>query len=194
MKKTLLTLIAAITLLASHTPLIASPTVGLSYGTTNVKLATATTDALKALEVKLTTLSGSFIYKDRAYFPVTGGALDLANAKGEILHSGGLKFAKGETTVTVSGFIIDTTGTTPVLTGLAAVNGSVVGRIPLFDIGLPSTLTLPLPEKRRFSLSDVTLKLRAEAAGALNTAFSVTAFTAGLDIGTAAVRSHARKL
>jgi hypothetical protein len=193
MKKTFLTLAACAFSLIS--PVLADPTIGFVRGFTTVKLASATTDALTALGVTPSALPGSYLHHGRAYFPIFGGALDLETAVGEILHSGGLKFAKGEVKVTLSGFSIDTTDGA-VLTGLAAVNGDVVGRIPLFDVVLPAGITLPLPapEGRRFELEGAMLKLRPEAAAALNASFSVTAFAAGLEIGTAKIRSHVRKL
>jgi hypothetical protein len=190
MKKLLLTAaICSLTLITSH----ADPTVGLRYGATSVKLSTTTTDALTALEVKPSALSGSYLYGSYAYFPIFGGALDLENAKGEILHSGGLKFKKGDVSVTLAGFSIDTTGAAPVLTGLAAVNGDVVGRIPIFNVVLPEGFSVPLPESSSLRLSDVKLTLTETAAGALNASFGVTAFAAGLDIGTARVHSSVRK-
>jgi hypothetical protein len=191
MKKTLLTLVACSLSLLST--LQADPTVGFVYGNTSVRLASATTDALTALGVTPSALPGSFLHRGRAIFPIFGGAIDLETAKGEILHAGGLKFQAGTTTVTLSGFSIDTTNGA-VLTGLAAVNGDVVGRIPLFDVVLPAGLTLPLPECRRFHLEAAKLTLREEAAAALNASFAVSAFAAGLEIGTANISSSVRKL
>jgi hypothetical protein len=188
-KLPLAAIICSLTLFSAQ----ADPTVGLRYGSTSVKLSKTTTDALTALEVTPSALSGSYLYRDMAYFPIFGGAIDLANAKGEILHSGGLKFKKGDVTVTLAGFTIDTTGEAAVLTGLASVNGDVVGRIPIFNVILPAGFSVPLPESSSLRLSDVKLTLTDTAAGALNASFSVTAFAAGLDIGTARVHTSVRK-
>ncbi|NJM36514.1 MAG: hypothetical protein HC845_00780 [Akkermansiaceae bacterium] len=100
------------------------------------------------------------------------------------------------TTVELRNFIIDTTGATPVLTGLVVANENTVGRLPLFDLVLPEGITLPLQPKgsmKSLTLSGVSLKLTAGAAEALNGAFNVTAFAEGLPIGTAKVRAFGLK-
>jgi hypothetical protein len=75
------------------------------------------------------------------------------------------------------------------LTGLVIANGSVVGRIRLFDIALPAGITLPLQPaaNRFFDLAGARLTLSGGAATALNGVFGVTAFTAGFPIGTGRV-------
>ena len=106
-------------------------------------------------------------------FRITGGDIDLENAAGEILHSGGLSLSAGETVVELKSFAIDTSAAEPVLTGVAIVNEQLVGRIPLFKLSLPE-LSLPLqPAQRRFfgfsfsrlSIPGVGLSLTGEAAG-----------------------------
>ena len=95
------------------------------------------------------------------------------------------------TTVELRNFIIDTTGTAPVLTGLVVANEGTVGRIPLFDLVLPTGIMLPLKAQgpmKSLTLAGVSMKLTSGAATALNDAFGVTAFTAGLPIGTAKVK------
>jgi len=54
---------------------------------------------------------------------------------------------------------------------------------------LPAGLTLPLNPERGFflRLEGVGVTLDAQAAAALNSVYSVTAFQGGLDIGTASV-------
>ena len=96
-----------------------------------------------------------------------------------------LRLVAGETVVDLKQFIIDTTAA-PVLTGLAKVNGSVVGRIPLFKVSLPA-LDLPLPSARKLVISGAGLTLTPEGAAALNSIFGVTAFVEDFPIGTARV-------
>jgi hypothetical protein len=193
MKKILLSLLLCGATLAATPMLRAAPAAGFVNGHTVVRLSDVTVGALGTLGVRLTALPNSTVSGRFAVFPITAGAIDLANAKGEILHSGGLTFSAGNVRVVVSGFNIDTTHGA-VLTGLATVNGDVVGRIPLFNLVLPAGLTLPLPQSRHFSLRGVGLQLTAEAAAALNASFNVTAFAAGLDIGLANVGAAVRKL
>ena len=90
--------------------------------------------------------------------------------------------------VRLESFILDTTGTTPVLTGLVVANGTLVGRLPLFNLQLPAGLTLPLrPEHGQLNLDGVGLTLTSGAAAALNSVFYVTALKGGITVGTANV-------
>ena len=121
-----------------------------------------------------------------ATFPITEGAIELPTARAEINHAGGFILSNGSTQVRLENFTIDTTST-PVLTGLVVSNNSLVGRIAIFDLQLPSGLTLPLAPTADglVNLQGVGMKLDAAAASALNSAFSVTAFQAGSNVGTA---------
>jgi hypothetical protein len=171
----------------------AAPTVRLAGNATAVTFSGAFTGALGALGLDVDPLGNTALGGGRAFFPISSGAIDAANARGEILHLGGLRLEKGPIRVDLSDFVIDTTGT-PRLTGLVVANGDVVGRIPLFDLALPH-ITLPLtPVNGRFvRISSVGVTLTADAAAALNQVFGVSAFTAGFDIGTADVRAVIRR-
>jgi hypothetical protein len=122
----------------------AAPTASLQAGFTAVRLDSGFTAALGTLGVALGTLPRSGVYQGQAYFPIVGGALDLANAKGEIPHAGGLTLTAGATRVELSDFVIDTFDAKPVLTGLVVVNDSIVDRIPLSDLVLPPGFTVPI--------------------------------------------------
>ncbi len=160
----------------------------LDSGITTVKLSGTFTSALQSLNVTPGTVAPTRIRNGSAWFPVTGGAIDLDTAAGNIIHSGGLTLEAGGIKVSLQSFIIDTTGAAPVLTGLVAVNDKLLGRVPLFNLALPSGFTLPLkPEGRFVELKGVGVTLTSQAAGALNGVYSVSAFAAGLDIGTADV-------
>lgn len=183
---------AAITVsVVSVSTAIAAPTAGLQSGYTAVKLDPGFTAALTSLNVKLGTLPKSGVYQGQAYFPIVGGAIDLASAKGEIPHAGGLTLTAGVTRVELSDFVIDTFEAAPVLTGIVVVNDSIVARIPLFDLTLPPGFAVPLTADRgRFiTLNNVGVKLNLTAATALNDVFKVTAFAGGFTIGTAKVQT-----
>lgn len=163
----------------------AAPSASLATGKTVVVLAPELLSALTSLGVSAGKIEEAKLKGTTATFPVIEGDVDLGTAKGEILHSGGLSLSAGGTTLKISNFIIDTSGDAAVLTGLAKVNESVVGRIPLFSVTLPS-LSLPIqPQRGSVSIPHVKLALRAEAAEALNAIFGVTAFQAGIPIGDA---------
>lgn len=183
------TFVAALLILGSLTPSIsAAPTALLTDGKTTVTLSNDFLAAVVALRLSAGTTGEGTLRSGVASFPVTGGALDLATAKGEINHTGGLVLSAGTTRVELLSFNIDTSTSRTVLTGLVTVNGDFVGRLPLFDLTLP-TLTLPLQPQafNNLFIPGVKVTLSAEAAQALNTVFGVTAFTQGFNIGTASV-------
>src|SRR5512145_1319338 len=164
----------------------AAPTAQIRDGYTLVELLPEFVGALNSLGIAPSKVLPATLYQRIAYFPITGGRLDAANAKGEVPHSGGLTLTRGGTQVVLTDFIIDTTST-PKLTGIVTANGSIVGRIPLFNLALPP-LGLPLqlpagPETLLIEGNRVTLT--AEAATALNGAFGTTAFTPGFYLAVA---------
>lgn len=166
---------------------VAAPTVGIKSGVTTVTPDGGFLAAAKSLSVTVGPIQGKTLA-----FPFLAGNIDLANAKGEILHSGGIVLKSATTTVELRNFIIDTTGTMPVLTGLVVANEVTVGRIPLFSLVLPANITVPLQAKgkmKMLTIPGVTLNLTAGAATALNGAFKVTAFKGGLLIGSAKVKA-----
>ena len=180
--------VVAFTVLAAGLP--AQQTKTLFTGRTSVKLSSAFTTAVADLGVSVGRVFPTEIWDGWAVFPVTGGAIDLDTASGNILHSGGLTLKAGDTKVTMQSFIIDTTGK-PMITGLVSVNGKLLGRIPLFDLTLPAGFSLPLHLKEnRLALKGVGLTLDAQAAGALDAVFHVNAFTAGFPIGSAQVVAY----
>lgn len=161
-------------------------------GKTAVQLSPVFTGALTSLNVTPRAIGRAQIVNGSAQFPIIEGTLDVATARGEVVHQGGLSLSAGTTRVELKNFVIDTTGTTPVLTGLVVANNSVVGRIPLFNLQLPPDFQTPLPIFRTFAnrilvLSNVNVTLTQQAATALNGAFNVTAFAEGIPIGQAVV-------
>jgi hypothetical protein len=161
----------------------------MMFGTTSVSLSFAAVDALGSLGVAIGALGPGQLNGTTASFPITAGELDLTTAKGEIFHSGGLSFTAGGTVVQLFNFTIDTTSS-PILTGAVAVNGTLLGRLPLFDLQLAG-LSLPIQPASGYglTLTNVGVTLDAAAAGALNKVFNVNAFVPGLTIGTATVKT-----
>lgn len=191
-KKSFRAIIGLATALIVMTPSLsqAAPTRSFYYGDTSVALSSDFVGAIGALKLDVKAYRGSWLRNGRARFGITDGDIDLANAKAEIIHSGGLRIVAGKTTVELRDFIIDTMGAKPVLTGKVVLNDDLIGRVPLFDLTLPA-LTLPLDVHpyTHFQIPGVKLTLSETAAGALNAAFGVSAFTAGFNIGTATVSS-----
>ena len=69
------------------------------------------------------------------------------------------------TIVELTTFIIDTTSA-PVLTGLVIVDGTLLGRVPLFDLDLSEAIIRQ--KYRKLSIRNVVLTLTEAAAEALN--------------------------
>lgn len=152
---------------------------------TDVTFSSVFASALESLGVSVKPLGNAKIINGKAQFKIPLASLDLESAKGELVHSGGLRLKAGSTIVDLTNFIIDTTNTSDAyLSGLVKVNGSVVARLRLFDLTLPA-LSLPLPKQKNLLIPNVVVELNAGAASVLNQVFGVSAFTGGLLIGDA---------
>jgi hypothetical protein len=157
-------------------------------GVTSVKLSKELIGALTSLKVAPSVLAPSSINPQLIVrFPISTGVLEKGG-RGEVDHTGGLQLKAGGTTVSLSSFIIDTTASTPQLTGLVVANGQLVGRAPLFSISVATGGGISVG-KRLATGRGIKLALTAEAAQALNVAFSVSAFSAGIPIGNASFRA-----
>jgi hypothetical protein len=184
--------IATGAILALSAPIaMAAPSFTTDGGRTSVLLDRGFLSALQSLSVKPGAISPGRLVASKgktwAVFGITTGVVDLKPLKAEIAHEGGLTLRAGKTKVELSSFLIDLTGSRPVLTGLVVVNDSLVGRLPLFDLNLGSAKVQNLHDYLR--VNGVAATLSAEAASALNGVFGITALTGGLPVGTAHVRT-----
>jgi hypothetical protein len=184
---TLLSCLALSSFASFASPVSAEPTQSIGGGNTIVTLAPELLTSLQSLNVRASRVEESSARNNAIAFPVIEGLVDLANAKAEILHSGGLRFSSDTTSVKLINFVVDTSGESPVITGDLVANNSFVARAPLFNAELPS-LELPLqPTRRSLRIRPVQLTLTPDAATALNEAFGVTAFQADQAIGQASI-------
>lgn len=154
-------------------------------GVTSVRFSSGFLGAANSLGLSVSPIVSAGVRGANVSFPITWGTVDGGSLRGEIMHSRFLLFQKGNAAVKLEGFIIDTTGPQPFINGLASANGSVVGRIPLFNLDL-STATITQAGSV-IQISGVGVTLRSEAAAALNSVFSTNAFVEGFNIGTATV-------
>jgi hypothetical protein len=171
----------------------AQETVRTLSGSTRVEFASGLVSALNALKVTLKPVHPGIVTSGKksgveAHFPIITGVIDLDTAKGDFTHSGGLKLVADSMTVEITDFEINTANLSAAqLLGNVTVDGTYVGKLALFDLTLPE-VTLPLtPKDGEVKIPDVQVTLTQAAASALNQAFSVSAFTAGLQIGIATV-------
>ena len=152
-------------------------------------------------------IPGQFVKGQATYrFPITGGAFDLQTLQGEFIHSGGILVTTDAITVSLTDFIVTHVApaeepTEPVeepiepapvsnLSALVTVNGTLVGRIALFQIDSTAAgLAKPhaLAKNKKVPLNNLALTLTAEGAEALNSAFDLTAFTEGDAVGSVSV-------
>jgi hypothetical protein len=136
--------------------------------------------------IKARAFEESITARNSILFAINEGTIDLANARGEILHAGGVRFVSSSVNVRLVNPKIDTT-ITPVLLALVIVNDQVIERLPIFDVKF-SDLSAPLkPKKGTLRLKNATLTLRSEGAEALNAVFDTDSFSAGQTFGTATV-------
>lgn len=191
LKHAFATLALSTSILCATTSVSAAPTLPAVGGATTVQLAPSFLDALNSLGVTpAAVFPGRLKARSEgvlAAFPITTGELDAGTLKAEIDHAGGLSLKAGGSVVKLTDFIVDLTTSAPVLTGLVTVNGSLLGRVPLFDLDT-SKIKAGLHENVA-KVSNVGVTLSKTAAGALNSVFGITALSKGLVIGTAAVRA-----
>lgn len=179
--------LVALIFLVSATASLGQSTSGIQSGKTTIRLAETFVSTVTGFGAQLGTVSPTQLQNGGVDFPITGGAIDLATAKGQFLHSGGLTFTSGSTQVRLESLIMDTTGTTPQITGLMVIDNVLAGRLPLFDLKLPTGLTLPLKTTDDvLSLTDVAVTATNATAQTLSTRFKVTV-PANLVVGTASV-------
>jgi len=159
--------------------------VDLVTGVTLLELDAGTAGVLGENGVVVTTLGAARSSEDAEAvptfsFPITYGFVDTETLAGIIVHRGGLELSAGDTSVRVRNFVIDTEEGQ-----LTARVSGIRGRVPLLDLDLSAAAPLV---QREFVLVDrVGATLTEEAAEALNEAFDVDLFAAGLPIGTAQV-------
>jgi hypothetical protein len=113
-------------------------------------------------------------------FPITDG--ELADGKARIDHSGGLTFSAGDASLTATDFAVKVKGARGLL--VAQVGGAPV---PLLKLDLSSASVGRLGAAT--TIGGIEATLTREAAKALNATFGVSLFTAGLPIGTVAVKA-----
>lgn len=150
-------------------------------GGTTLKIDSGTAAALTSLGVAVTPIKPAKAAGGGVRFPVTGGRLDSKTLVGNIRHSGGLRFSNGTTTVDLTRFTINIDAQPDLV---ATVGGKRVSILNLDLSGLKNR-----SKGKSIKLSGVKASLTADAAAALNGAFGVTAFTEGLALGTASVKT-----
>ncbi len=165
--------VAALAVTSTQVSASALAPTGKARGATTVTLNTSTIGAVVGLGLTPAAVGPGVLGGDPlvAAFPIVGNSKD-----GVIKHTGGLSLTAAGTALTLTNYQIDTAE--GVLTASAAVNGTDVGRLPLFDLGAADSQT--------GCAATAELTLDQEAAGALTAVFGAPNLT-GADFGTACV-------
>src|SRR4030095_3868609 len=188
MNKLLYTLI----LTASLSIPVFADTADIKFGTTVITFSDTVATGRDAAEVVFKKAQPARINpgKGTLTFVASGGAIDLVNAKTEIINSGGVILTKGEATVTLLDPIVELSevgAETPVakISATVVVNGVSQGRKDLFNIsGTVLTAPVDVPHNRKITAKDLNVTLTSEAATALNAALGITVFTSDTAAGT----------
>jgi Htaa len=174
-------------LTAAAATLLVAPTAGakvrLAGGATALELAPATAEALADNGVSVTPLNPAKVRRGAVAFPITGGSIDPATARGHIDHSGGLALRAGGTRVALRSFRVHVGAKRAILTARAGGDRLTVlslslARAKLSRSGLGTTVR------------GVRAVLSGQAARALNAAFDTRLFAKGLPIGRVALRAR----
>lgn len=174
-----LSLATAVVAMVALFALVSTASAAGVRGNTTLKLDPNTAAALTSLGVAVAPVAPAAAGTSGIAFPITGVSGTLRPLAGSINHSGGLTFSKGTTVVPLTNYTV-VIGSNPRL--IASVG---TARVAILKLNLSQAKIGA--SWHGLTISNVKATLTADAAGALNGAFSTTAFTAGLPIGVAAV-------
>lgn len=153
-------------------------------GGTTLKLDAGTASALTSLGISVAPVDPAKSGPKGVTFPITGGKVNSKTLAGNIRHSGGLRFSNGTTVVDLTRYTINIDKKPDLV---ATVGGS---RVSILSLDLSKLKNSS--KGKNIRLSGIKASLTADAAAALNQAFSTTAFTEGLVLGTASVKAKVK--
>ncbi len=158
----------------------------VAYGRLTVNLSSNFLSSIGGIGISVTDLNGNALPSGTTTFRGVGGALDVTTARGELLHSGGYLVTIGNTMVELRSPVIDTTvASTPVISVLVIVNGSVVSRMPLFTMSMPSGFATPLATSAgTVQLTGIALSIAPQMAAELNAVLGQNLIPSGYAAGT----------
>jgi hypothetical protein len=157
-------------------------TLKIKGGTTTLVPSQGALDALTALGITPSAIAPGTLGSGGFAFPVTRSRISAKDYSGTIRHAGGIRLTKGATVVELTRFWINVDAE-PDLT--ARLGGD---RVSILDLDLSgATITR---SKKVLTVAGVKATLTAGAAQALNGAFGSSAFTEGLELGTATVKAR----
>ena len=162
------------------------------YGQTTVALNSAFTQQLSAQGVTITDLNGNVLPNGTLTLNTLEGVLDLQTAFGEVFFSGGYQVTAAGQTIRVQdlAFSIEN-ATTAYISGVFVVNGSFLGRQPIFTVNrnpVGTVYTLPLkPQNGVIAFNGFSLGLSPYFINLINGAVGQSGLNAGTQIGSSNV-------
>ena len=161
-------------------------TTPIGGGTTTLALDAAVGRALAGADISVAPVGPAPASERGIAFPITRGVLNDGSGAGRLEHSGGLTFAKGNASVSLTDFIV-TIDRHPVLTAKVGDD-----RIAILDLDTDAARVSNSAFGVR--VSDVDVELRSAAAQALNAALGTTAFAGGLGLGEVTVEAKRSRI
>jgi hypothetical protein len=180
-------LVAMVAALMAAVAPVATAKVGLAGGTTTLKLDRGTAGALADAGVAVRPLAPAKARGGAVAFPVVGGRIDPATAAGRIDHRGGLVFKKGRQRVALRSFRVHVGTRRAILTAAAGDS-----RLTVLSLSLKRAKVVR--KGLATTVRGVRATLTADAAKALNAAFSTGLFARGTPIGAVTVRARPAQL
>ena len=157
MRRSILVLTAIVAVFLVAAPVASAAKVKLAGGSTTLKLDAGTAAALTDAGASVAPIKPAKVKGGGIAFPITGGAIDPANARGRINHSGGLRFSAGGTRVALKNFRVHVGAKRAILTAAVGSDRLTVLSLNLSKAkikrpGLGTTVTgirAVLPGRRR---------------------------------------------
>ncbi|MBB4663123.1 hypothetical protein [Conexibacter arvalis] len=169
--------------LAVAAPAVAAPTVSVSGGTTTLRLDGKTVRALRRAGVAVSASKPAKLRGGTVSFPVSGGSIDPATAKGTLKHRGGLTLKMGRRKLALTAITLNSgKGTFTAKAGkksvaFASVKGGKVSR-----------------DGFATSVAGYRVAISKKGAAALNKALGGRAFKAGAKLGTAGSKPSSNEI
>jgi len=155
-------------------------------GATTLSLDAAVAGALTAADISVAPIDPATASPAGIAFPITRGVLNDGSGAGRLEHSGGLRIAKGDASVSLTDFTV-TTGRHP---GLTARVGDA--RVRIIDLDTDGARLSPSAFAVR--IAGVEAELTRAAAQALNAALDTRVFSRGLVLGTVSVDARRARI
>ncbi len=144
-------------------------------GRTAMQLNSSFVQSIQALGANFTDLGLGALQNGSISFPIATGTIDLNTVAGELQNKGGLVIAADGEQIELLDWTVDITSSQPTITALFLVNGSVIGRFPMFLVQPPVDLALPLqPQNGIIFIKQASLFLSPAGASTFNMLFGLS--------------------